>query len=96
MDDRRFETRLRRCDPVDLVWNDQTGKKHSRGSELTDISSSGAAVRADSPLRVGTKVSFGYRSQTLVGKVKHCIKRGGGFLIGIEFDSDRGWSFRTP
>jgi len=88
MKDRRYDSRQRRSVPLDLRWQDPVGHSHVIGVQLSDISPSGAAVRARSPIPVGSLVSFHYENQKLSGKVRHCEKVPDGFLLGLEFDTD--------
>ena len=94
MHNRRFEIRIQRDDPVEIDWTDPTGKTHHDAARLEDISPSGAAVRAPSPVHFGTTVSFAYQDQTLIGKVRHCVRREAYYLLGLEFELDHGWSRR--
>jgi len=91
MKDRRFDGRLRRSFQIDLRWQDSTSHLHTLGAQLSDISPSGAAARAGSPIPVGSVVSFDYENQTLSGKIRHCEKVPEGFLLGVEF-SDCEWT----
>jgi len=88
VNDRRFESRLTRSRVIDLHWKDSAGGPHVIGVQLSDISPSGAAVRASSPIPVGSLVSFRYENQTLSGRVRHCGKLTDGFLLGLEIDAD--------
>jgi hypothetical protein len=77
---------------VDLLWRDQANKSHHNSSILADISVSGAAVRTLTPVPVGAKVFFDYDNQKLVGKVKHCARKDGAFVLGIEFVDGCEWT----
>jgi hypothetical protein len=92
MGDRRSELRAFRLDPVDLCWQDRAGRTLCGGAHLTDISSSGASIRAQRPLEIGTMVSISYQNQTLIGEVKHCVLRRSGYFLGIEFQAEYRWS----
>jgi hypothetical protein len=94
MNDRRFELRVRRADQTDILWEDQAGERHRDPAYLTDISASGAAVRAQSAVPFGTAVSIAYQNQTLTGKVRQCVRREAGYLLGIEFEPGHRWSLR--
>jgi PilZ domain len=89
MKDRRFDARLRRSFAINLRWQDSAGHSHESGVQLTDFSPSGAAVRASSPIPVGSLVTFSYENQKLSGKVRHCEKVSNAFLLGLEFDTDQ-------
>ncbi len=92
--ERRFDIRLTREEPVNLCWEDQVGQTQQLAGLLLNISASGASVRAQRPVRVGTKLSLGYQNQELIGKVKHCAVRRPTYLLGIEFLAGHRWSSR--
>lgn len=92
MKDRRFDSRLTRSFALDVRWQGPGGSPHAIAVQLSDISPSGAALRATSPIPVGALVSFRYQNQTLSGKIRHCRKLPDGFLLGLEFDADCQWT----
>ncbi len=97
MRDRRFDLRVPRVDNprvddprvdnVDLRWKDQDGQMQHGVGQMAEISSSGASVRAQRPLRIGTALSLGYQSAEFPGTVRHCMKRGEFYYLGIEFQA---------
>jgi len=89
--DRRYGRRVPTADPVDLLWRDPTGQPQQSTFHLADISICGAAVRAERPVHVGTTVALGYQNKTVIGKVKHCARKGADFILGIEFDDECEW-----
>ena len=95
--DRRMGRRVATEHPVVLLWRDQSGQMQESTFRLANISISGATVRAERPICVGTTVSLGHQSETIVGKVKHCVRRGADFMLGIEFENDCEWAIpRNP
>ena len=94
MNDRRFDVRVPVADTVLLSWNDQAGQKQDGPAEMADISRSGASVRTQHPVKVGTKISLGYQDQELIGKVRSCVSRPTGYLVGIEFEDGYRWKPR--
>jgi hypothetical protein len=96
MNDRRFDLRVHLEVPVSLSWTDPTGQTLQGPAHLTDVSRSGASVRAQQPVKVGSSLSFGYQDQAFAGKVTHCVSDPSGYLLGIEFDDGYRWSPRTP
>jgi PilZ domain len=92
MHNRRFEIRIPRADPVEIHWDDQLGKRRKDPAYLEDISTSGAAIRAQTPVPVGTRIAFYYQSRTLVGMVKHRARGESSYLHGIEFEPGYEWS----
>ena len=97
MHNRRFEIRVQRDDPVETLWTDAAGKTHHDAARLEDISPSGAAVaRARSGAVSEQPFPSAYQDQTLIGKVRHCVRREAYYLLGLEFELDHGWSRRPP
>ena len=94
MIDRRFDVRLPVADTVLLSWTDQTGQKQDGPAEMADISRSGASVRTQHPVKVGTILSVGYQDQELIGKVRSCVSGPTGYLLGIEFEDGCRWKPR--
>jgi hypothetical protein len=94
MNDRRFDVRVPVADTVLLSWTDQTGQKQQGPADLADISRSGASVRTQHPVKVGTKLSVGYQDQELVGKVRSCVSGPTGYVVGIEFEDGYRWKPR--
>jgi hypothetical protein len=95
MGDRRFAMRLPRADQVDLCWQDQAGQIQQTIAELADISRSGASVRSERPLRIGSALSLKYQDQDFPCTVRHCVRRGAGYLLGIEFTPGHRWAPRA-
>lgn len=48
-------------------------------------------MRAERPVHVGATVSLGYQNKTVIGKVRHCARKGADFMLGIEFQDDCDW-----
>src|SRR5665213_2949400 len=90
--DRRYGRRLPTTDPIDVLWRDQSGQPQHSIFHLADISICGAAVRAERPVHVGATVSLGYQNKTVIGKVRHCARKGADFMLGIEFQDDCEWA----
>ena len=95
MGDRRFELRVPRADPVDLRWEDQAGEPQHAVAQLANISPSGASVQSERPLKLGSTLSLGYQNKVFVSTVKHCVKQGAVYLLGIEFQPGNRWSPRS-
>jgi hypothetical protein len=94
MNDRRFDVRVPVADTVSLCWTDQAGQKQQGPADLADISRSGASVRSQHPVKIGTTLSFGYQDQALVGKVRSCVSSPTGYVLGIEFEDGYRWKPR--
>ena len=94
MNDRRFDLRVPVADTVMLSWTDQNGQKRDVPADLADISQSGASVRAQHPVKLGTKLTLGYQDQEFAGKVMRCAAGTSGYNLGIEFEAGFRWSPR--
>ena len=94
MIDRRFDVRVPVADTVLLSWTDQTGQEQHIPADMADISRSGASIRAQHPVKIGTKLSLGYQDQELVGKVRSCVSGPTGYVLGIEFEDGYRWKPR--
>jgi hypothetical protein len=92
--DRRFDLRVPIADTVSLSWTDQAGQKQQGRADMADISRSGASVRTQHPVKVGTTLSLGYQDQELVGKLRSCVSGPAGYILGIEFDEGYRWKPR--
>ena len=95
MIDRRFDLRMPVADTVSLRWTDQTGQEQQGTADLADISRSGASVRTQHPVIVGTKLSLGYQEQEFAGKVRGCVSGPTGYILGIEFADGHRWKPRA-
>jgi len=95
MGDRRFATRVPRTDTADLRWQDQAGQAQEGVAQLADISASGASLRSPRPLRMGAPIIFRYQAEDFPAIVRHCVKRGAIYIIGIEFEVGHRWSLRA-
>ena len=94
MNDRRFDVRVPVADTVLLSWTDPAGEKQDGAADLADISRSGASVRTQHPVKVGTTISLGYQDQELIGKVRSCLSGSTGYVLGIEFEDGYRWKPR--
>jgi c-di-GMP-binding flagellar brake protein YcgR len=94
MNDRRFDVRVPVADTVSLCWTDQTGEKQQDPADLADISRSGASVRSQHPVKIGTTIFLVYQDQEFAGKVRSCVSGPTGYVLGIEFDDGYRWKPR--
>ena len=94
MIDRRFDVRVQVADTISLSWTDQAGEKQQGSADLSDISRSGAAVRAQHPVKIGSMVSISYQDQELVGTVRSCVAGPTTYVLGIEFEDGYRWKPR--
>ena len=94
MIDRRFDVRVPVADTVSLSWTDPTGEKQQGSADLADISRSGASVRAQHPVKIGSMVSLSFQDQELVGAVRSCVAGPTSYVLGIEFEEGYRWKPR--
>ena len=90
MRDRRSEQRLFCSELVSVHWRDEQGEQ-STVANLEDISPSGACLLLESELPVGTQLKLEYPGGKLTGRVKYCVHREYGYLVGIQFIGEH-WS----
>ena len=94
MIDRRFDVRVPVADTVSLSWTDAMGEQQQGHADLADISRSGASVRVQHPLKIGSRLSINYQDQELVGTVRSCIAGPTSYALGIEFEDGYRWKPR--
>ena len=70
------------------------GEKQQGHADLADISRSGASVRAQHPLKIGSILTLGYQDQVLVGTVRSCVAGPTSYVLGIEFEDGYRWKPR--
>ena len=90
--DRRTEPRLLCADVVEVKWTDKNGHTHRCAANLEDISQSGLGLQIEHPVLLLTTVYIRHERGELVGKVKSCVLRHSGYLLGIEFEQGFRWS----
>jgi PilZ domain-containing protein len=93
--DRRVEPRMLCADLVDILWKNQRGRIRRGMANLEDISLSGACLQVPRPVPVGATFHIRYPNGKLTGKVRYCVFREMGYLLGIEFALDHRWSQRN-
>jgi PilZ domain-containing protein len=96
MGERRFDIRLALAEIVDVVGKEPDGQTHHWAAHLVNISGSGARLRTQRPVQVGTTIVFAYQNQELTGKVRHCALRKPDYFLGIEFEPGCRWSGPLP
>jgi hypothetical protein len=82
------------ADTVNLSWTDHTGQGQHCPADLADISRSGAALRVEHPVKLGTLIAFEYHDQQFAGKVRSCTSKDSAYTLGIEFEDGYRWSPR--
>ena len=87
--DRRRHPRTKIDTPGWIEWTDEHGlKRHVRGRCL-DISSSGLQIALYQPIPAGVTVNVGIPKAKLdlTGVVRHCLKKGHRYAVGLEFST---------
>jgi len=92
MDERRNDDRLLCADLVEVVWEDEAGRKRRRVANLEDISLSGICLQVENPVEPGTHIKMEYGDGELVGTVRYCTYRDIGYFLGVELEEGCRWS----
>jgi hypothetical protein len=90
--DRRAEPRLLCADLVEIEWTDKNGDIRHCAANLEDISQSGLGLQVEQPVPLLTTVHIRHERGELVGKIKSCVLRHSGYLLGVEFEQGFRWS----
>ena len=94
MDERRTDTRLLCAELVEVIWEDDVGRKRRRVANLEDISLSGICLQVEKALPPGTAIRMSYGDGELVGTVRYCVFRDIGYFLGIQLEDGCRWSTR--
>ena len=83
----RVHGRFKVKSPVTLSWQDAAGKTKTLRARALDMSTVGARVESPEPLTPGSFTYLKAPELKLMGSaiVRHCIARGFGYRIGLEF-----------
>jgi PilZ domain len=95
MQERRTELRMLCADLVEVCWEDEHHRPRETKALLEDISRAGACLEFEMPVPVGTRVHLFCGKEALEGKVRYCVYRDIGYLVGIQFDTGSEWSRRN-
>lgn len=90
--ERRTDPRLLCADLVQLIWEDTSGRQRRRVANLEDISLSGVCLQVEASLPQDTRVTIQYGDGNLVGVVRYCVLRDGGYFLGVELEDGCKWS----
>ena len=90
--DRRAEPRLLCADVVEIERTDKSGHTCQCVANLEDISQSGLGLQVEHAVPLLTTVHISHERGELVGKVKSCVLRHSGYLLGVEFEQGFRWS----
>jgi hypothetical protein len=80
------------ADLVEVAWEDEEHRARQATAVLEDISSVGACLQFETPVATGTRVHLYCGKEALEGKVRYCVYRDIGYLVGVQFAKGCEWS----
>ncbi|MBZ5593295.1 MAG: DnaJ domain-containing protein [Acidobacteriia bacterium] len=88
-DKRRKQRQLFDCS-LEISWKDSQGHSHTLTAQAIDVSNAGIRLEASEPIDMHTEVFVRAERYGLTGStaVRHCSRRGGKYLLGLEFNPD--------
>ena len=92
MDERRNDNRLLCAELVEVIWEDDMGRKRRRVANLEDISLSGICLQVEKAIPPGTAITMSYGDGELVGTIRYCVFRDIGYFLGIQLEDGCRWS----
>src|SRR5690242_19925457 len=92
MKERRTENRLLCAELVELVWEDDSGRKRRRVANLEDISLSGMCLQIEVAIPPGTAITMSYGDGEMVGIVRYCVYREFSYFLGVQWEEGCRWS----
>jgi hypothetical protein len=87
MGDRRFQSRKLNAGKIGLQWKDAADQTVEALADVADMSVSGAKLHTERPVRLQTMVRLAWSGTEISGEVRYCVRRPGGYVVGVEFDS---------
>jgi PilZ domain len=89
---RRSALRSLCADLLKIRWTDESGSGHREVATLEDISPTGACLKIENAIPVGTKLTILYPNGSYQGRVKHCDPQMDWYFVGVEFAPGYRWS----
>ena len=86
--ERRGSKRLLCSDLVQLVWVAANGSRQREIVILENLSTAGVGLFMGVAVPEGTPVELTANDLQLCGRVKHCVFRENGYIVGLELDSE--------
>jgi len=83
------------ADMMEVCWKDRAGNKQKATALLEDICASGACLQLETPVPLGSELTWNCPKQTFRGRVRYCVYREIGYFVGVEFTSASKWSEKT-
>jgi len=89
--DIRRESRVTSGDPVRVSWEDVTEGQRFAIGKCVDVSASGLRIEVLAPIPVHTRLMIRAERLGLSGPavVKHSLRRGGKYVIGLQLSEGR-------
>lgn len=89
---RRSALRSLCADLLKIRWTDESGSGRRELATLEDISPTGASLKVENSIPVGTRLTILYHSGAYQGRVKHCDPQMDWYFVGVEFSPGHRWS----
>ena len=93
--ERRQSKRLLCSDLVQLHWGESDGSEHREIAILENVSVTGVGLFTGVPIPVETIVRITANDIELSGRVKQCIFRENGYIVGLELEPGSGRGERS-
>lgn len=90
--ERRGSKRLLCSDLVQLSWQDDLGRSFREVAILENLSLSGVGLFTGVPLPEDTEIHLAGVEAVLTGRVRQCVFRENGYIVGIELNDDSKWA----
>lgn len=90
--ERRGSKRLLCSDLVQVSWHDGKGQTYREVAILENLSLSGVGLFTGVPVPHNAEIHLAGADAVLRGKVKQCVFRENGYVVGIELDADSKWA----
>jgi hypothetical protein len=90
--ERRGSKRLLCSDLVQLSWQDAKGECFREVAILENLSLSGVGLFTGVPIPQNAEIRLAGAEAVLTGRVKRCVFRENGYVVGIELNDDSKWA----
>ena len=77
---------------MEVIWEDDSGRKRKRIANLEDISLSGMCLQVETAIAPGTSMTMSYGDGKMIGIVRYCMSREGSYFLGIQWENGCRWS----
>jgi hypothetical protein len=90
--ERRANKRMLCSDLVQLHWVEADGARHHEIAILENLSLAGVGLFTGVEVPEGAEVRVIVNDVQLIGKVKQCMFRENGYIVGLELDAASKWA----